>query len=542
MKKKMSIVVGALCALLSYSNVQAAPGDLDTATFNPSGLISGIPGLVTDDIANSGFSRGNAVLIQPDDQKIIAVGSTRGGGPTNLHVSFISGNYVLARFETDGSLDASFGNSSGNEVTPLFLNSLSDQANAAVLQPDGKIIAAGTSLSTVEIISSNVFSLARYTKEGALDPDFNTMGYVVLPQFLNVNSSSINAVGLQSDGKIVVAGYANQIGQSMIALMRFNTNGSVDNSFGPNGDGTVFTSFGPNTYNIARGIAIQDDDKIVVAGNTTESSVTNFALVKYDKDGNPDSSFGTAGLLKVPNFSGSTDDEASAVVIQSDHKIVAAGTLWTSPNILLGLFRCDSQGNPDATFGTGGYVSTTYSPNDVFGTSMLLQANEKIVVGGFAGTNNNNFNISLARYKSDGSLDTSIGNGGQVLTTFATVTDAFGIAIQKDGKIVTVGDFGEGRIASVDSVQSQARFFSEFAVARFLGDTANLSLTKTANVSSVEVGSDITYTLTVMNAGPDDSGVAVLTDALPSNLTYVSVSTSQGTCLRGGRGREGAVS
>ncbi len=224
----------------------------------------------------------NAVVLQSDG-KIVAVGQD-------------SSDFALARYNADGSLDSSFG--TGGKVTTDFGGS--DAALAAVLQPDGKIVAVGTSAAD--------FALARYNTDGSLDTSFGTGGKVTT-DFGGTDQAW--AAVLQPDGKIVAAGLAS----ADFALARYNTNGSLDTSFGTGGK--VTTSFEGSDQ--ARAVVLQPDGKIVAVG---WDNGVEFALARYNTDGLLDSSFGTGGKVTT-DFGGS--DAALAAVLQSDGKIVAVG-------------------------------------------------------------------------------------------------------------------------------------------------------------------------------------------------------------------------
>lgn len=516
--RRLFVFAALSCALATQSIAQAAPGDLDTEAFNPEGLVSSIPGLMIDDFSDSRESIAYSVLVQPADQKIIAVGVTRQGE---------SYYQALTRLETDGSLDTSFGDS-GNVVTPHFTDSSTESAFAAVLQDDGKIVVAGRS----NTIDGSLFAVARYLSDGSLDPDFNGTGYTQVPPIGDERLNYFFAVGLQSDGKIVAAGYSAPLaGDDSFALMRFNTDGSVDDTFGPNGNGAVFTSFGTGYDSQALALAVQGDDKIVLAGHSISPSLDyNMIMARYTAAGILDASFGSAGTLVLDHFLGSSREQASSVFVQPDGKIVVAGTAMLD-NFEFALFRCDSSGNPDSTFGNGGYILTAFSGMNAYATSAVLADSGKIVLGGYAGATAEDYNIALARYEADGSLDAGFGSAGTTLTDFSLRTLASKIAFQTDGKIVAAGmqSFQIGpRVDAGIGISG-----SRFAIARFLGDTADLSLAKSADTSSPNLGENVTYTLTVANAGPDASGGIVLTDPLPTGLSFVSVTSSQGTCEGG---------
>ena len=384
---------------------RAAPGDLDP-TF-------GSGGKVTTDFG--GDDQAFALALQPDG-KIVAAGSS-------------TQNFALARYNADGSLDATFG--SGGKVTTNFGLVLT-LAHALALQPDGKIVVAG---------ESNVnFALARYNPDGSLDATFGTGGKVIT-DFGGIDRA--RALALQPDGKIVVAGESAPFtGLSDFALARYNPDGSLDASFGTGGK--VTTDFG-GTADRADALALQPDGKIVLAGGSSSVSASvDFALARYNPDGSLDASFGTGGKV-ITDFGNS--DAAFALALQPDGKIIVAGVstgVSVGPGRGFALARYNPDGSLDATFGTGGKVITNFGGAVAIGfaESVALQPDGKIVVTGpsFFG---NTSDFALARYNPDGSLDASFGTGGKVTTDFGGTADqAHALALQPDGKLVLAGSSG----------------------------------------------------------------------------------------------------
>jgi uncharacterized delta-60 repeat protein/uncharacterized repeat protein (TIGR01451 family) len=470
-----ALVVALVAAALPGSAV-AAPGALDPSF--------GIGGQVTTDFG--GFDSAQAVALQSDG-KIVAVGGT---------ASFPSGDFALARYNADGSLDATFG--SGGKVTTDFGGF--DAASAAVIQTDGRIVAAGRS-------GSGDFALARYNADGSLDPTFGSGGKVTT-DFGGFDAAF--GVARQADGKIVAAGQGGAGGG--FALARYNPDGSLDPSFGSGGEVTTHFTSG---VEVVIAVAIQLDGKIVAVGQTFAGGFQQFALARYNADGSLDSGFGSGGIVAT-NF-GFDSAFGGALAIQSDGKIVAAGRAGT--DFLLARYNGD--GTLDATFGSGGVVTTDFGGalfDAAFGVA--LQSNGKIVAAGSAISGfPSSADFALARYNADGSLDASFGSGGKVTTDFGGFDVASGVALQADGKIVAAGQGGAG---------------SDFALARYLGDAvgADLSINKLGAPNPVLSGDRLTYTLTVTNDGPLDATGVTVTDRLPDNVHFDSVVSTQGTCVR----------
>ncbi|RNL73939.1 hypothetical protein EBF04_29975 [Streptomyces sp. I6] len=247
---------------------------------------------------------------------------------------------------------------------------------------------------------------------------------------------------LQADGKIVAAGFSTAGGTSDFALARYDTNGTLDAAFGTGG--LVTTDFGPGSFDQASGVAVQADGKIVAAGLSDTGGLGDFALARYNTNGTLDAAFGTGGLVTT-DFGGSTD-QAFGVVLQADGKIVAAGSSTTGGTDDFALARYDTNGTLDATFGTGGLVTTDFGPgsfDQAFGVA--VQADGKIVAAGLSDTGGTD-DFALARYE-NGAAVPSLTIGKQRMGSFVegrTGSYAIGVGNQgpgaTDGSTVTVRD------------------------------------------------------------------------------------------------------
>jgi uncharacterized delta-60 repeat protein len=420
-------------------------GDLDP-TFGNGGLV----------VTNFGdtFASGNTLAVQADGRILIA-------GQYAAH------DFGLARFNSDGSPDSSFGR--GGLVTTVIPGGggISSMAELA----DGRIVVAGEA-----VINGNAYvALARYDTDGSLDASFGTGGLVTtsFPGFSNAGATSMV---VQPDGRIVVAGGAG----GQFALARYDSDGSLDGSFGTNG--LVTTSFPGFTGADANTLAVQADGRIVVAGSAVRSDQSGqLALARYDTDGSLDSSFGTGGLVTT-----SQSPFAYSMAVQSDGRIIVAGGSFA-------LARYDSDGSLDSSFGTGGLVTTSFPGfQTAFANSLALQADGRIVVVGEARMSSFVYRYAMARYDSDGRLDGSFGTGGRVTTNFGSDSDANGVAVQADGRIVVAGT------ASVPV----ARPMSWFAVARYEGDPIVATHFDVSAPAEVTAGQPFDVTVTAR----DDNG------------------------------------
>ena len=390
----LGLLLGLFVALGGPAIALAAPGDLDPS-FGTGGIV--ITSFGGTDVAS-------AVVIQPDGKLVVA-------GRTN-----IAGNtvFALARYNPNGGLDPSFGR--GGLVTTDFGST--DQAFAVALQGDGKIVTAGRRGSDVIV--------ARYNADGSQDTLFASNGRVVT----NFGATELAlALVIQADGKIVVAGRTNKPapnGNFDFALARYEVGGAIDNTFGTLG--LVTTDFG-GSVDRAFAMALQPDGKLVVVGD----SDANFALARYNSDGSLDTGFGSAGKV-ITSFGGI--DQASAVILQPDGKILVAGQTDTGVSIDFALARYMPDGSLDGAFGTGGHVTTNFTgASDDLAAAVVLQSDGKIVVGG---TSDDNF--ALARYTSGGILDSTFGGAGTVTTNLGGEDVLHALALQPDGAIVAVGE------------------------------------------------------------------------------------------------------
>jgi len=384
----------------------------------------GTGGKVTTDLGGAD-NQARAMVLQ-NDGKIVVAG-----------FAIVAGNYdfMIVRYNTDGSLDTTF---NGTGIVTTDFGGTDDFAYAVAIQEDGKIVAAGHT-------SNGVIALARYNPDGSLDTSFNGTGKVTTS--INGSDDEAFAVAIQQDGKIVAAGYSFNGSANLFAVVRYNTNGSLDTTFNPLGamPGTVTTSFGGND-NEGLGMALQADGKIVVTGFSNPTGVSNydFATARYNLDGSLDLSFNGTG--KVLTDIGASDEGAHAIAIQKDGKIVIAGyTTSTSPTNQNGVVvRYTIDGILDTNFnGTGIVIENLPASSDQL-NAVAIQKDGKIVAAGFSVLAGNT-DFFLVRYTTAGTLDMAsfnpMGvNPGTVTTDFGNDDTAYALAIQKDGKLVAAGN------------------------------------------------------------------------------------------------------
>jgi len=403
------LVAGLLVWQLAAAGpAAAAPGQLDPSF--------GGDGKVTTDFNSQAGA--NALALQ--DGKLVAAGFGWNGSTVD---------FALARYRQDGTLDRSFG--TGGRVTTDF--GAGEQATALVVQPDGKLVAAGFASND----TGGDFALARYRPNGTLDPTFGTGGKVTT-DFAG-GADGAMALVVQADGKLVVAGSATVGTNGNFALARLRPNGTLDPTFGTGG--IVIVDIGGSFDQINALVA--KDGRVVAAGFTFADDFAsgNFALARFRPNGTLDPTFGTGGTVTT-DVAGSFD-EADALILQ-DGKLIAGGTSFTGTTSDFALARYRSNGTLDPTFGTGGTVTTDIS-GGVLGGDDLINAlviqDGRLVAAGFAftGESSTGFDFALARYRLDGTLDPAFGTGGKVTTDFGRGEDRAEALVAQDDRLVAAG-------------------------------------------------------------------------------------------------------
>jgi uncharacterized delta-60 repeat protein len=453
------LVVGHAGNGASYGSVvvrYTSDGVLDT-TFNQTGYVL------------SYFGRnnsGNEVVVQPDGKIIVAGTSDK--------------NFVITRYNINGTLDPSFGlggyfsfsfrgweeayevavdsknrivmlgpdgsnsivsrnNNDGKEDISFDINgrlvapgcNIENGAGALAIQNDNKIIIGGSYDSSYFNNSFRLFRLIRYLENGNLDESFGNAGRVGTWFYYN---DIVNSIALQPDGKIIAAGQTTTPSTNIhaFALARYNTDGSLDNSF--DGDGKVITNVGG--YNGANSVKIQQDGKIIAAGTTDN----NFAIIRYNINGSLDVSFDSDGIA-ITDFGSDGYESATDIAIQKDGKILAAGKtrISNTNNYEFALSRYNIDGSLDITFGSSGKVLTGIISTG--GTqSLVIQKDGKIIVAGVGlAINNSSPDILSIRYNNNGSIDSTFGESGVLITDFGGNGYKVSAVIQNESKLVIAG-------------------------------------------------------------------------------------------------------
>lgn len=367
-----------------------------------------------------------AMALQPDGKAVLVGGQT------------------LARYNTNGTLDGTFG--TGGLVTVGFNGGLLDNVLGLALQPDGKIVVVGFTA----VGGQDDFAVARYSSTGQLDPTFGTGGNVHID--FGGQTDRAYAALILPGGDIIVAGHAalpiTGGFDNDFALARFSSTGVLVSSFGTGGK--VTTNIGGRT-DLAYAAALQSDGKIVVAGRVADrgGDDPDVGMVRYNDNGSLDLTFGNQGLVRSLLAGW---DEASDIQLQPDGKIVLAVQAVVGSNFDFEVARFESDGSPDQGFGTQGIATTSFGTTTDFAKAVALQADGKIVVVGNSALVSND--LTVARFTAGGVLDNSFGTGGKVIVDFFGSSDgAEAIAIQADGKILAAGFARNGSQTGVGVVR-----------------------------------------------------------------------------------------
>lgn len=380
----------------------------------------GQEGIVIFDDAPSGFDEEALGSVLQSDGKIVVVGRQYNG---------LNDDVLVQRYTTDGSLDTNF----ANNGTLVYNSGDHEIAYDVALQNDGKIILVGY-IREFGAGEKNIL-LIRLNTDGTYDTTFGGDGIVTT----NVSEYGEYgyAIAIQGDGKIVIAGEVSIGGTDVQALIaRYNSDGTIDNTFGSAG----ITTYDGIGWDIAYGVTVQSDGKIVTTGSTSEEAypgvaLTDLLLLRLNTDGTPDDTFGTNGVVTY----NSIYESGRAVRIQNDGKIIVAGTRWSYSSIENAalLIRYNSDGSMDTTFAENGVLiyKKEYGFPSIAGHSISLLDNGEIVMAGFVNTDG-----FVIRVTNDGIYDNTLSIDGISAVVSGGYAQLKSVLVQSDGKIVVAGN------------------------------------------------------------------------------------------------------
>ena len=353
------------------------------ARYNPNGsLDSTFDG---DGKLTTAVTQGDAhsVVVQPDGQIVVA-------GIGNGHIA-------LVRYLANGALDPTFDHD--GQLFPSYAPN--ERAYALAFQPDGRLIEVGD------------HHLSRFFLDGALDRGGRQT--LAFSQFKD--NEQAFAAAAQPDGKLVLAGFVAQA-SDQFALARYTPDGRLDSTF--DGDGRLTFGFGGDER--ARAVALQPDGKIVAVGSVSSPNAgDNLMLARFRTDGAFD-------CFNITDFNGG-NDEGHAVAISPDQTIVVAGRVWSpsAGGYEIGVARYQSNCAIDRSFGSNGTTQVGFGSGDEDAQAVIVQPDGKIVLAGTVRDE-----IVLVRLTADGAQDLSFGSGGRVVTHIGLSDDAYALRRQAD--------------------------------------------------------------------------------------------------------------
>jgi len=332
---------------------------------------------------------------------------------------------VHISFAQTGSLDPSFGGT-GYVKTSIGGMGL---ASKVLIQPDGKIIAAGVSyvnivyLQNGDYYGTTIFSLVRYNSDGTLDQSFGISGKA---QYINGTSPSFYDVkpsaAMQADGKILMSeNILNTDSNYDFMLIRINTDGSLDTAFGTQGRVQSDDSAG---FDYPVDIAVQQDGKIIEAGNTYDKTSNNYKLfmLRLSESGELDSTFGINGKVIRPGY------------IFARMRLLSSGKILLTDG--LSLYRYNPDGSIDNTFSSSIYSPLQNTEADIF--TMEIDTDGSTILGGASNNNFNTYFSLIAKANPLGAIDSSFNAVGYTIDSILSYSNIPSLAIQNDGKILTM--------------------------------------------------------------------------------------------------------
>jgi uncharacterized delta-60 repeat protein len=379
-------------------------------------------------------------LVTQPDGKIVLVGATQAG-------------FAVFRLLPNGALDPTFG---ANGLASMLIG-VTGNFVSVVLQPDGKIVAAGGAVFSGG--RGYDFVVARYLANGTLDPSFGEAGIATAGfgpgPFQDDYGRSVSVL---PDGRIVVGGFTETNGTrptENFAVAMFNADGSLDSTFGTGGKVTIDVRGTPDSPGVIQALA---GGKVAIAGGTAEttsvSSQFNASAVRLNADGTKDTSFGDGGI-SLPSIGSGVHSLVFDVKIDGSGRLLLSGL----HNADFGVYRLTPSGQLDPSFGEGGVVATDFGSRSDTVFSILLQPDGKIVAVGTSGTTSNTFGISAARYETSGKLDPTFGVAGQMFIGPGPNSDLSISTAQVDGcTFLTVGVWSYDTTSLLKNAIGVARF------------------------------------------------------------------------------------
>ena len=408
--------------LLIYSSlISLSPGDLDPSFGSGNGYVS-------ISLGSSTIEGASDVLVQPD-RKIVICGLT--------DIGLSGGQFAAIRYLHNGDLDSSFG--TAGRFT--YAKGTDDGALGMVRQSNGGLLLTGY------VKEGGIYKVAtmRLTSSGQLDTTFGNSSGFAITDVGGVESTAWD-IALQANGKFIVSGYWSTATDYSMVIIRYNSDGSLDTSFGEDGTGIVKLPIVAGNGSDAYSVTVQSDGKIVAVGFYGDPDGDSaIQLVRLTTTGRLDTGFGTNGIKRTAITSGY--DAAYGVTIQSDNKILVAGVAEPAALVI----RYNADGSEDTNVGTNGTgIMLIELGTDAYGRGIAIQADDKIVIGGFYFQSLSQVYGFIRRYTSSGSVDTTFGTQGTVITALNVAYEAItNLIMQPDGKIIAAGGSASSVVGAV---------------------------------------------------------------------------------------------
>lgn len=344
--------------------------------------------------------------------------------PLNLTLNLTGNSF------TPGAQDPAFGNS-GNAFFPYTVSTstqMHDVLYAMKQDASGKTIAVGTTYNNLSSPGHNDIAIVRTNTDGTLDTSFNSSGKNKIDFGF---TDGARGVAIQQDGKILVGGFAYVSSKFRFAIMRFLSNGTLDTAYGTSGKTTTSFSSGAQ----ALSMILSTSGKAILGGNAFNASKNSFALARYTASGSLDSTFGNSGKVST-TFSGSSFDTIQALVEDYSQNIIAAGYSTIAATNKLALAKYSSEGNLDTAFGSAGTLLPTFPGAEATATAITLDSSNNIYIAGRT-TTSGNHNVLVMKFLGNGTIDNTFGTMGAIAVDLGSAQDqATGISLDSSGRVL----------------------------------------------------------------------------------------------------------
>ena len=496
MKKYLFLSLSSICLFESLANAQAGSLDL---TFGTNGIASCPVGTGRDDAQD---------MIIDANGKIVVAGFTE--------VTVTNFNFSAARFNSNGTLDATFGTGG---TTIINTGSGADEAYSVAIDGSGRIYLAGLIWNGV----IRNLGIVRLTSNGLPDNTWDGDG-VWLSQTLY--GEYVNDIEIDASGRIVIAGHGG-LNDDRLVVLRLNSNAAYDATFGTGG--RVELTGGSDE---ATSIAFDANNKIMVGAKD------EFTIIRLNTNGTLDATFGTGGSTVVnPTLN---TDVLNDITVDGSGNVVAVGHGGITLQADFIAVRVTSAGTIDNTFGTSGVAVISGGIIQDQGQAVAIDANGKIIIGGES-TDANGTSFSVVRLNTNGTADNTFGTSGVAIVNSATVDNGYGMSIDGNGKIVIagIGDGGSntdffvarllttGTISIIDTESSLAAFI-------FPNPSSGIfTVISEEEITSIEIYNVLGENISPLSPGTGAGGeVEINLSTQPKGIYFVQINSEKGSITK----------